>query len=86
MQEPRKNLLALGLSDSEVTVYLAMVSGARTARDLVKITGLKRPTVYYALSCLEKRGLTSKTGMTGDKSFSLEPIEKLSVIAKEKVM
>jgi len=86
MQEPRKNLLALGLSDSEVTVYLAMVSRARTARDLVKITGLKRPTVYYALSCLEKRGLTSKTGMTGDKSFSLEPIEKLSVIAKEKVL
>ena len=25
----------LGLSDSEATVYLAMVSGARTARDLV---------------------------------------------------
>jgi len=78
--------LALGLSDSEVTVYLAMVSGARTARDLVKATGLKRPTVYYALSCLEKRGLTSKTGMAGDKSFSLEPVEKLAVIAKEKAL
>ena len=86
MQEPRKNLLALGLSDSEVTVYLAMVSGARTARDLVKITSLKRPTVYYALGCLEKRGLTSKTGMVGDKNFSLEPIEKLAIIAKEKAL
>ena len=52
MQEPRKNLLALGLSDSEVTVYLAMVSGVRNARDLVKITDLKRPTVYYAFICL----------------------------------
>ena len=86
MQEPRKNLLALGLSDSEVTVYLAMVSGARTARDLVKITSLKRPTVYYALGCLEKRGLTSKTGMVGDKNFSLELIEKLAIIAKEKAL
>lgn len=86
MQEPRKHLFDLGLSDSEVTVYLAMVSGARTARDIVKITQLKRPTVYYALGCLEKRGLTSKTGTVGDKSLSLEPIEKLAVIAKEKAL
>ena len=86
MDEPRKHLLDLGFSDSEVTVYLAMVSGVRTARDLVRVTGLKRPTVYYALGCLEKRGLTSKTGLTGDKGFSLEPIEKLAVIAKEKAL
>jgi sugar-specific transcriptional regulator TrmB len=86
MNEPRKHLTDLGLSDSEVTVYLAMVSGVRTARDLVKVTRLKRPTVYYALGCLEKRGLTSKTGLAGDKSFTLEPIEKLAVIAKEKAL
>src|SRR3990167_9886462 len=86
MNEPRKHLMDLGLSDSEVTVYLALLSGVRTARDLVKTTRLKRPTVYYALGCLEKRGLTSKTGLAGDKSFSLEPVEKLSVIAKEKVL
>lgn len=86
MNEPRKHLMDLGLSDSEVTVYLAMVSGVRTARDLVKVTRLKRPTVYYALGCLEKRGLTSKTGLAGDKSFSLEPVEKLAIIAKEKAL
>lgn len=86
MNEPRKHLLDLGLSDSEVTVYLAMVSGVRTARDLVKVTRLKRPTVYYALGCLEKRGLTSKTGLSGDKNFTLEPVEKLSTIAKEKAL
>ncbi|MCI5108231.1 MAG: hypothetical protein MRY49_00070 [Candidatus Pacebacteria bacterium] len=86
MNEPRKHLMDLGLSDSEVTVYLAMVGGVRTARDLVKFTRLKRPTVYYALGCLEKRGLTSKTGLAGDKSFSLEPVEKLAVIAKEKAL
>lgn len=84
MQEPRKHLLDLGLSDSEVTVYLAMVSGVKTARDLVKVTRLKRPTVYYALSCLEKRGLISRTGLAGDKGFSLEPVERLAIIAKEK--
>lgn len=86
MQEPRKHLLDLGLSDSEVTVYLAMVAGVRTARELVKVTRLKRPTVYYALGCLEKRGLTSKTGLSGDKSFTLEPIKRLSLIAKERAL
>ncbi len=85
MNEPRKQLLSLGLSDSEVTIYLAMVSGARVARDLVKVTGLKRPTVYYALGCLEKRGLISKTGMEGDKRFSLESSKRLLTIAEEKV-
>ncbi|MES3005172.1 MAG: helix-turn-helix domain-containing protein [Patescibacteria group bacterium] len=86
MQEPKKYLSDLGLSDSEVVVYLAMVSGVRTARDLVKVTRLKRPTVYYALGCLEKRGLTSKTGLAGDKNFALEPLQKLAVIANEKVL
>jgi sugar-specific transcriptional regulator TrmB len=86
MQEPRKYLLELGLSDSEAVVYLAMIGGARMARDLVKVTGLKRPTVYYALGCLEKRGLTSKTGLTGDRGFALEPVEKLAIIAKEKAL
>ncbi len=86
MQEPKKHLSNLGLSDSEVTVYLAMLSGARTARDLVKVTRLKRPTVYYALGCLEKRGLTSKTGIAGDKNFSLEPVHKLKAMAREKLL
>ena len=86
MLEPKKYLLELGFSDSEVTVYLAMVSGVGTARDLVKVTRLKRPTVYYALGCLEKRGLISKTGLEGDKRFSLEPIEKLSILANHKAL
>jgi len=86
MNEPRKHLAALGLTDSEITIYLAMISGAVTARDLVKITRTKRPTVYYALGCLEKRGLISKTGLEGDKKFSVEPIEKLRVLADEKAL
>jgi sugar-specific transcriptional regulator TrmB len=86
MQEPHKHLLELGLSDSEATVYLAMVSGVHRPRDLVKVTQIKRPTVYYALGCLEKRGLVSRTGRAGDNAFSLEPLEKLSIIAKEQAL
>ncbi len=83
MLEPRTQLLRLGLSDSEVTVYMAMLSGVHTARNLVKVTRLKRPTVYYVLGCLEKRGLVSKTGRDGD-GLVVEPAGKLAVIAKER--
>ncbi|MCA9356845.1 hypothetical protein H6784_03610 [Candidatus Nomurabacteria bacterium] len=83
MNEYKHHLLKLGLSDSEVTVYLAMVAGAVSARDLVKVTEIKRPTVYYALGSLEKRGLVSRTGSEG-VGFALNSIEQLSVIAEEK--
>jgi len=86
MNEPRKHLLALGLSESEATVYLAMMSGARTAHDIIKTTRIKRPTVYYTLGCLEKRGLLSKTGETGDKRLSLASADRLGAIAEEKMI
>ena len=85
MNEPKKHLQELGFSESEATVYLAMLSGVRAARDLVKVTGQKRPTVYYALGCLEKRGLISKTGREGEKQFEVEPLHKLELIAEEKM-
>ncbi|OGZ06740.1 MAG: hypothetical protein A3C93_02570 [Candidatus Lloydbacteria bacterium RIFCSPHIGHO2_02_FULL_54_17] len=83
MQEPRKILQKLGLSGSEVDVYLALTSGATRASDIVKTSGLKRPTVYYALGCLERRGLVSKTGLVGDKGFRLESANRLATIAEE---
>jgi sugar-specific transcriptional regulator TrmB len=85
MHEPRKHLLSLGLAESEVTVYLAMLQGSITASTLIKTTDLKRPTVYYALGCLEKRGLVGKTGSEGDKRFFVEPPEKLQSLVNEKI-
>ena len=84
MQEPRKILQQLGLSESEVEVYLAMLQGLISAREIIKMTRQKRPTVYYALSCLEKRGLISKTGKEGARRFALEPLERLQTIAEGK--
>lgn len=84
MIEPRTQLTALGLSDSEITVYLAMVSGARSVRDIGLTTRLKRPTIYYALGCLEKRGLVSKTGKQSDTRFAVESPRKLITLAREK--
>ncbi len=85
MNEPRKQLAALGFTDSEITVYLAMISGTMSARDIIKATGLKRPTVYYAIGCLEKRGLVSRTGKDGDGKLFLESISKLERLSEEKL-
>lgn len=84
MIDPEKYLKELGLSESETTVYLSMVAGSTSARDLLKVTKMKRPTVYYALSSLEKRGLISKSKKENDSSFTLSPTERLVAIARER--
>lgn len=81
MQQPAAILAQLGLTDSEVKVYLAMCRGLKTARDIIKATRQKRPTVYYALSKLEERGLVRKTGRGGEERFAVEPPERLKTIA-----
>ncbi len=84
MQEPRKILKKLGLSESEITVYLSLVAGRRSPRDIIKDTGEKRPTVYYALTSLERRGLVSKSGKESDQKIVLEPLHKLEHLVEEK--
>ncbi len=84
MLDPKLFLSQLSLSDSETDVYLAMVKGALAARDIVQVTGRSRPTVYYALTALEHRGLISKTGLEDDKRFRLEPLSRLSTIIDAK--
>ena len=84
MQEPRKILKKLGLSESEITVYLSLVAGRRSPRDIIKDTGEKRPTVYYALTSLERRGLVSKSGKESDQKITLEPLQKLEHLVEEK--
>jgi sugar-specific transcriptional regulator TrmB len=84
MNEPEAYLRKLGLSESEITAYLRMAAGAESARDLLKTTKMKRPTVYYALNSLEKRGLISKSGKENDAAFTLAPFQRLVAIAKEK--
>lgn len=84
MLNPQSFLANLNLSESETDVYLAMVKGALAARDIVQVTGRSRPTVYYALSALEHRGLISKTGLEDDKRFRLEPLTRLQTIIDSK--
>lgn len=73
MATPAATLKKLGLSESEITVYIALTAtGALTVRELIKQTGLKRPTTYYALRQLESQGLAHKTGHQGVERFQAE--------------
>lgn len=74
-------LYELGLSESEVTLYLAMIDhGALTAQEIVKYTHTKRPTVYYAMRQLVEKGLVHKTGTEAIERFQAEPPGKLLAV------
>lgn len=84
MKDPKVILKQIGLTDSEISVYLAMAGGRTKARDILKSTGEKRPTMYYALSSLEKRGLIGKQKVNGEYEYILESPERLEILVQEK--
>ncbi len=67
----------IGLSPAEIAVYVSLLNGSQSVQEIIKITNEKRPTVYYSLNSLEKRGLVSKTGKEYGNKFQVEPIDKL---------
>jgi len=76
--KPNEILLRLGLSESEIQLYMTLLEhGALTASELIKLTNAKRPTVYYALRQLQQRGLVHGTGTPGVERFQSEEPEKL---------
>ena len=85
MKNAYEILTALGLSRSETETYLAMTQGAASAREIVKVTRQKRPTVYYALNALWQKGLVSKTGSGKESGFRVEPVSSLKHLAEKKV-
>ncbi len=84
MQNPQKTLEKLGLTESEIRVYLSLVSGAKNIRDILKTSQLKRPTAYYAINSLRKRGLVTKPVEENTMIFTLEPYERLETLVEEK--
>jgi sugar-specific transcriptional regulator TrmB len=84
MLEPRQLLAKLDLTEAEIDIYLAMLGGALSARDLGKVSGRSRPTVYYVLSTLEHRGLISKTGLGEDHRYRVEPVQRLATMVQQK--
>lgn len=84
-----EQLQKLGLSGKEASVYLvALEVGQGTAQELAQKTGLRRPTVYFTIEQLKKRGLMSQFEKGKKTFFAAESPENLStfIAAEEKKM
>ena len=80
-----KILEEVGLSVAEISVYIALLDGSQSVKEIMDITSEKRPTVYYSLNSLEKRGLVSKTGKEYGNKFQVEPIDKLLELVNKNI-
>lgn len=83
MLDARSLLAQLQLTEAEIDVYLVMLKGVGSAREVINSTGRSRPTVYYALSALERRGLITKQGNSEEYRFQVEPLNRLKTILQE---
>lgn len=76
-----EQLQKLGLSEKEAKVYLASLQlGPGTAQELTQKTGLRRPTVYFTIEQLKKRGLMSLFEKGKKTFFAAESPENLSTL------
>lgn len=79
-------LQEIGLAPAETTVYMSLLDGAKSVREILKTTDEKRPTVYYSLNVLEHKGLVSKTGAEYGGKFQLTPIETLLTLVDRTIL
>ena len=56
----RAGLTALGLTDDEATIYLALLRSPATPLGLSRDTGIKRTKIYHIIEMLEKRSLVAR--------------------------
>lgn len=83
MLDTRSLLAQLHLTEAEIDVYLVLLKGVQSAREVINLTGRSRPTVYYALSSLERRGLIAKQGNSEEYRFQIEPLSRLKTILQD---
>lgn len=81
-----KELQQLGLSDKETKTYLVSLElGPAAVQIIAKKAGLKRPTVYFAIEQLIKKGLMSSFEKGKKRFFTAESPERLvSLIAAQR--
>ncbi|UZE94171.1 MAG: hypothetical protein IB618_01185 [Candidatus Pacearchaeota archaeon] len=81
----KETLKKLGLTESEINVYLALIElGSSLASKVAKKCGLHRTNVYDSLDKLIKRGLISFVVRENRKYFSAADPEKLLKILEGK--
>ncbi len=86
MTDMNKDLLKLGLTRNEISVYLALLNlRSATVSDITRKSGVHRRNVYDALERLEKRGLICHEVMSRAKRFrATNPYNLLQGIEDDK--
>lgn len=80
----KSELKALGLTEKEIDIYLAGLKlGPTTAQYLADASGVKRPTVYFIIGELKKRGLVNQSFKGKKKVFAMASPEKLKKFVEE---
>jgi sugar-specific transcriptional regulator TrmB len=76
----------LGLTPTEAGIYLAGLRFPRAGvRDLVRVTGVKRPTVYHALETLLAKGLVAKSADGAKTAYAMTPPERLGGLIDRRI-
>ncbi len=81
----KEKLLKLGLNKTEIEIYLYLLTQRRaTATDISKNTGIKRPTVYAAISELIHRKIVMEDLGGNSKCFIASATDLQNVITSKK--
>lgn len=76
----------VGLSDTEARVYLdGLGRGDVGVREIVRRTGIKRPTVYHALETLLQKGLVAKKSVGAKAAFTMTPPERIGALIDRRI-
>ncbi len=86
MNQIEKTLIALGLTKTEASLYLAGLSHESVGvQQLAKETNIKRPTIYHSLHTLLAKGLVEELGRDGRLEFVMTPPDQLvRLVQKQK--
>ncbi len=84
MKLANTTLEKMGLSEIESKIFIAMLEGYLRVKDIQNITSVKRPSVYYAISNLEKRGLVGRIQVGEYNQWKVSPLSKLYHILDER--
>lgn len=80
----KNELRAIGLTDKEIDIYLAGLKlGPTNAQYLASVSGVKRPTVYFIIEQLKRRGLANQSIRGKKKVYEMASPEKLRKFIEE---
>lgn len=82
----KKSLLAIGFSDKEIEVYLALLElGKGTVTQIARKAGINRPTAYHVLASLELKKLVRTSGKEPKQEYTAESPENIESILENKI-